>query len=116
MSRRRCRRTAAVAVEAAIVYSVFFVLLFGLIVGGIGVFRYQQTALLAREGARWASVHGSDWQGGNGNKPAPADDVRTKAILPRAAGIDPARVTVKVQWIDAATGNATDWDSASRQP
>ena len=33
-----------------------------LIVGGLGVFHYQQTACLAQEAARWASVRGGDYQ------------------------------------------------------
>ena len=32
-----------------------------IIIGGMGVFRYQQVAGLAREAARYACVHGSEW-------------------------------------------------------
>ena len=41
------RRRAATTVEAAFVYPVMFFLLFGLIVGGLGVFRYQTVACQA---------------------------------------------------------------------
>ena len=50
------KRRAALAVEMAVVLPVLLFLLLMLIVGGIGVFRYQQVACLAREGARWGSV------------------------------------------------------------
>lgn len=45
-------------VEAAAVYPLTMVLLIGTVVLGIAVFRYQQLQALAREGARYASVHG----------------------------------------------------------
>jgi len=54
-------RRAATAVEASIIYPITFFLLLGLIVGGMGMFRYQQMASLARETARYASVHGTDY-------------------------------------------------------
>lgn len=47
------------AVEAAIALPVAFLLILGTCVIGLGVFRYQQVASLAREGARYASVHGA---------------------------------------------------------
>jgi hypothetical protein len=45
-------------VESAVVYPVTILLLVGTVVVGLGVFRYQQLQSLAREGARYASVHG----------------------------------------------------------
>jgi Flp pilus assembly protein TadG len=45
-------------VEAAAVYPLTLLLLIGTVVLGIAVFRYQQVQALAREGARFASVHG----------------------------------------------------------
>src|SRR5688500_11022157 len=57
----RCKRRGAVALEAAVVYSAFFLLLFAVILCGMGVFRYQQVACQAREVARAASVRGSTW-------------------------------------------------------
>ena len=46
-------------VEFALASTVFFMTLFGVIIFGIGVWRYNMVADLAQEGARWASVHGS---------------------------------------------------------
>ena len=46
-------------VEFALASTVFFMTLFGIIIFGIGVWRYNMVSDLAQEGARWASVHGS---------------------------------------------------------
>jgi Flp pilus assembly protein TadG len=54
----RTGRRGAAALEAAVVYPVAMLLLVGTLVLGIGVFRYEQLQALAREGARYASVHG----------------------------------------------------------
>ena len=58
---RSSHRAGTTLVELAIVYSVLFLVLFGLILGSIAIFRYHQVAQLAREGSRWASVHGAQW-------------------------------------------------------
>lgn len=55
------RRRGSVLVESAVIYPVVFLLLLGLMVGGMGVFYYQQMAWLAREGARYASVRGAQY-------------------------------------------------------
>jgi hypothetical protein len=59
---RSPRRRGATAVECAIIVPVTFLLIFGLIVGGMGVFRYQEVAALARQGARYASTHGANFR------------------------------------------------------
>jgi hypothetical protein len=56
----RPRRGAAL-IEGAIVFCVTFFLMVGLIVGALGVSRYQQIAQAAREGARFASVSGGQY-------------------------------------------------------
>jgi Flp pilus assembly protein TadG len=47
-------------VEFAFASIVFFMMLFGIVEFGIAVWRYNMVADLAQEGARWASVRGSD--------------------------------------------------------
>ena len=42
--------------EAGIVYPLVLLLTLATIVTGLGVFRYQEVAFQARQGARWASV------------------------------------------------------------
>lgn len=61
LKRRHTRRSAATAVEFAVVGAVTFFLLFALLIGGMGVFYYQEVAHLAREGSRYASVHGGQY-------------------------------------------------------
>ncbi len=53
--------------KAAVVYPITIFLLLGTVVLGLGVFRYQQIQSLAREGARYASVHGPQYATDSGN-------------------------------------------------
>jgi Flp pilus assembly protein TadG len=85
-------------VEAAIVYPVTFTLLLGLVVGGLGVFRYQEVTSLAREGARYASVRGAHYQWVTGQTAATASDVYTNAIQPQLVAIDSTRLDYSVTW------------------
>jgi Flp pilus assembly protein TadG len=115
-SRTRPGRRGAVLVESAVVYPLLFLLLFGLIVGGLGVFRYQQVACQAREAARYACVHGAGWQKETRQACPTAAQLRQDVVLPLAAGMDPAKLTVQVEWIDEITGAAADWDQAGKWP
>lgn len=111
---RTAARRGATAVESAVVLPVVFLLVIGLIVGGLSVFRYIQSACLAREGARWASVRGGGYQRDT-DLPSPTrQQIVEQAVLPFAAGIDPADVDVRVQWIDRGTGTAADWDASGK--
>src|SRR5213083_2437607 len=93
------RRRGAVSVEAALVFPIALFLLLGLVVGGMGIFRYQQVAWLAREGARYASVRGSDYKKEvSGATAATAQDVRDKVILPNATVLDPSSLSTSVSW------------------
>ena len=56
------RREGVTVVECAIVYPATFMLLLGLVVGGLGVFRFQEVAALAQAGARYASTHGNQYR------------------------------------------------------
>jgi hypothetical protein len=60
--RRFRARRGTTAIEGAVVYSAAMLMTMGIIVMGLGTFRYQQLAALARVGARWASVHGPTYQ------------------------------------------------------
>jgi Flp pilus assembly protein TadG len=116
MTHRGPRRRGAVAIETAIVFPVLVFLLLALIAGGLGVFRYQQTACLAREAARWASVRGSGWQQDTGQTCPTQSDIQTNAVLPLAVGMDPQQLSVQVQWVNGATGQAVAWDNSTRAP
>src|SRR5436190_8895725 len=107
-------RRGAVAVEAAIVYPVLIVLLLLLVLGGVGVFRYQQVAFLSQEGARQVSVRGQDWSKETRQKSPTEADIRQDIILPLAAGMDPDLLTIQIQHIDNVSGAVTSWDASSR--
>jgi hypothetical protein len=62
------------------------------------VFRYQEVASLAREGARYASVHGAQYAKVSGNPAATPADVYNYAILPKIVALDPAHLTYSVTW------------------
>lgn len=62
LRRNRKPRKAATVVECAVVYPATFVLLLGLVIGAMGVFRYQEVASLARSAARHASTHGAQYR------------------------------------------------------
>lgn len=115
MNRQRWMQTrrGVTTVEVALVAPLTFLLLIGLVVGGFGIFRYQQVAALAREGARWASVRGPQYQRRN-RQPAPTSaDVFNNAIRPKAVSLNPQQLTYAVEWdADATTVAVTvnyDW-------
>jgi Flp pilus assembly protein TadG len=93
------KRRGAVLVETALVFPVVILLLLGLIVGAMGIFRYQEVAWLSREGARYASVRGTDYQRGvPGATAATAQDVFDKAISPNATILDASSLGYSVTW------------------
>jgi Flp pilus assembly protein TadG len=85
-------------VEAAIVLPILFLFILGLIVIGLGVFRFQQVAALAREGARYASVHGAQYAEESGSAAATPSDIYNNAILPQAVGLNPSNLSYSVTW------------------
>ena len=86
-------RRGVTTAECGVVYAITLMLIMGTIIEGLGVFRYEQVALLAREGARWAAVHGPTYQQEN-SKPAPTGtDVLNSAITPLMVGLDPTQLT-----------------------
>jgi Flp pilus assembly protein TadG len=91
-------RSAAAAVEFAAVGPTTFVVLLALLVGGLGIFRYQQVARLARDASRWASVHGTDYAKDTGNPAATPQAVYNQVIAPNATGLDPNHLTYSVTW------------------
>lgn len=92
------RRKGATVIECAFAYPIFFLLLIGLIVAGLGVFRYQEVSSLAREGARYASVRGSTYERRTGLKSATEKEIYEKIIQPNAHGMDKSKLTYAVSW------------------
>src|SRR5262245_9915152 len=104
----RTRRRGATLAEYAIVLSVFFMLTFGAVIVGWGMFVSNEVASLAREGARWATVHGGTYLSEYNSSHTPtksattASDVYTNAIQPRIAGLDTSKLTYIVTWLDSS--------------
>lgn len=96
-SKIQVRRGAAL-VEFAIVAPLTFLLVLGLIIGGLGVFRYQQMAHLAREASRWAAVHGAQYAADTGKPAATTSDVCQQVVAHYAAALDPSKLNCSVVW------------------
>ncbi len=111
-----CRRRGAVTLEAAIVYPALFALLFGLIVGGLGVYRYQMVACMARAAARYAAVRGSDYQLATNQASPTQQEIAQTTVVPLAAAMDTTQLSTTVELIDGVTGAATSWDSSNKAP
>lgn len=98
MRLRHPLRPASTMVEFAVVGSATFVILLGLLIGGLGVFRYQQVARLARDASRWASTRGTQYAADTNNPAATATDVYNQVIAPNATGLDLTKLTYSVTW------------------
>jgi Flp pilus assembly protein TadG len=92
-------RRGSTLVETAVVLPVVLMLTVGTCIIGLGIYRYELVATLAREGARYASVHGTEYAAAKtGNVAATPATIYQNAILPLAAGIDTAYLTYSVTW------------------
>jgi Flp pilus assembly protein TadG len=91
-------RRGTTAVQFAVTAPLLFLLLVGLLVGGLAIFRYQEVAHLAREAARYASVRGGQYAQDTGNaaadEAAVAEYIRGKAVI-----LDPSRLDCTVTWL-----------------
>jgi Flp pilus assembly protein TadG len=95
---RRQTRRGTTLVEFSIVSSVTILILIGLLVFSLCIFSYQQVARVARDAARWASVHGTGYAQMTGNAAATATAVYTNAIVPNATGLNLSNLTYTVTW------------------
>jgi Flp pilus assembly protein TadG len=99
----RQRRLGATVVEFAIVAAAGLLLIYGLIVGATGVYRYQEVAHLAREGSRYAAMHGGQYQKDgidktSGVKTVASDDDIRSYLLPKAVALDKSKLTIHISW------------------
>lgn len=99
--RRLVRRRGATMVEGALVLSVAFLLTLGVMILALGVYRYQQVASLAREAARYASVHGGQFALDTGQAMATSGSIYSNVIQPMAVGLDLTQLTYSVNWDNA---------------
>lgn len=114
VDRVRFPRSGVVMAEAAIVLPILFLLILGMSLLGLGVVRYQQVAAVAREGARWACVHGGEYALETGHAMATPATVYNSAIKPFGTALDQSQMTFgsnggnghalsfTVTWLDAS--------------
>jgi Flp pilus assembly protein TadG len=103
MIRSRRTRRAASLVEAALIFPATFLLTIGMVVGAVAIFRYQEVAHLAREGARYAATHGGRYQEDglptSTGVPAITDnDSMRNYLTQETIALDPNNLTVAVKW------------------
>ena len=100
---QRARRRAASLVEVALISPAVFLLTVGMVVGAAAIYRYQEVAHLAREGARYAATHGGRYQEdglpATTGVPAITDDSSlTSYLAQQTISLDPNYLTVHVTW------------------
>jgi len=81
-------------VEAALASTTALALLFGIFEFGQAVWQYNLVAHAAREGTRYAIVHGA-----NSSTPATSDTITAK-VKNQSLGLDPSKLSVTVTWIN----------------
>jgi hypothetical protein len=79
--------------------------LLGTVTFAVGILRYQQVAALAREGARYASVHGAQYAQDTGNSAADYTAIYNSAILPTAVGLDTGNLIFNANSVSWPNGN-----------
>ncbi len=124
-------RRGVTAVESAIVYPIAMLLMIGTVVVGIGIFRYQQIQFLAREGARYASVHGPTYAQEQGLPEASTQSVMaylqgltvgmpglecTSVLFSSASSPCTVEVTLQYTWTPEGYFQAMTWTISSTMP
>src|SRR5207253_11181370 len=74
LNQKKQPRRGAVLIESALIYPVVFVLMLGIVILGVAVFRYQMVASAAREASRYASVPGAMYATETSNTAIAPDD------------------------------------------
>src|SRR5436190_17901259 len=92
MTHRKRNEKGAVLLEHALVFLLFFVVLYGIMEFGRIVYLYNSLAGATRGAARFAIVHGS-----RSTAPATNDDIRAR-LLQWGIAFDPAALTVNTTW------------------
>jgi hypothetical protein len=112
---RPLSRPAATVLESAFVLPATFLLVFSLCVGAMGIFRYQEVATLARQGARYASTHGYQYRKDAGVSIGTSTDwstdIYSNGIAPYIVGLDTNQLTCQMSWPDVVNqpGKPDNW-------
>jgi hypothetical protein len=92
------KRKASVLVEVALIMPVL-VLIVAMAADVVsGVFRFHQVATLAREGARYASVHAGQYSADTGTPLLTGDQLKTSVMLPMSIGLIAANLSCQISW------------------
>jgi hypothetical protein len=118
------RRRGATVVEAAFVLPVVLFFIIALMLGGLEVFKFQEAYHIARETARFASVHGNQYAIQNataisaGTLPTVDEAYLIKYAKGKAITLDPSQLQVSVSMTVITPGatapgttQTVDWDS-----
>jgi Flp pilus assembly protein TadG len=97
LAKPNTRRSAAAIVEAAIVLPVILFLLYVVFCGAVMVITVDQVDTAAREGARWASVRGWEYQFETKNAAATAADISAYTKT-QPVTLDTTQMTVNASW------------------
>jgi len=121
------KRSGTTAVEATIVLPVTFFLLLGILIGAMGIFRYQEVAHLSREVARYAAVHGGQYAKQNaaaiaaGTLPNVDEDYLINYAKSKAIGMDTSQLQINVTMTVLTPGTSSstdtetvDWDNTTQ--
>jgi Flp pilus assembly protein TadG len=111
------RRRGAATLEFAFVAPLLFLFFYAVCITGLVVSRYQQVAALARDCARWASVHGATWANkNNGGTLMTQQDVFSNVLPNRAFLLNVATLeaTSTVTWDDSAQKPTTSSGAVNR--
>jgi hypothetical protein len=81
-------------VEAAVVLPILICLIVGTMMGALAIFTNTQIAMLTREGARYAAVHGGQWAAESGSPLTTSTSILNNAIMPLAPGINSSQLTL----------------------
>jgi len=92
MAPKRRRDRGVAVLEAALTLMLFLTLVFGIVGMGWAVYVYNQVSELAREGTRYAIVHGAASQ-----TPATSTDIKN-FVVSRSSGLNPSGLTVTSTW------------------
>jgi Flp pilus assembly protein TadG len=84
--------------EFALIVPCFLLLLFGIMWLGLAVYAYNYVSYGAREGSRYAAVHGTD-----SKQPVTTADAVTTFVQNKTPGLNTSNLTVSTTWTPAAT-------------
>ena len=110
------KRSGATAVEAAFVLPFTFFLLLAIVIGGMLVFKAQEVGHIARETARYASVHGAEQADYSGTATAESDLItyaKTTALTIAASDLTSSQISVSMVVIKPGTAPAATQPTAS---